>query len=76
MEARRKVKETEVTLIRKGLSKYGRRAYKTSLAEGNNTTVLRGNSILTVTPDGEQVKIASVLQTRTKVTQRKFKLKK
>lgn len=76
MEVSRKERETEITLIRKGLSKYGRRAYKTSLAEGYNTTVLRGNSILTVTPDGEELKIASVLQTRTKVTQRKFKLRK
>ena len=42
-------KETdEEVLIQTALSKYGRRAYDTSIAEGHCVSVLRGNSILLV----------------------------
>ena len=58
-------KETdEEVLIQTALSKYGRRAYDTSIAEGHCVSVLRGNSILLVD------------SAKTKITQRKFSLKK
>lgn len=70
-------KETEEdTLIQTGLSKYGRRAYDTSIAEGRSVSVLRGNSILLIDPSGVKKKIATVKQAKTKITQRKFSLKK
>lgn len=65
----------EDALLKAGLSKYGKRAYNTSLKEGYQVAVLRGNSILTIDPDGEKVKIATIEQTQTRITQRVFNLK-
>ena len=46
-------KETdEEVLIQTALSKYGRRAYDTSIAEGHFFSVVRGNSILLVDSSG------------------------
>ena len=70
-------KETdEEVLIQTALSKYGRRAYDTSIAEGHCVSVLRGKSILLLDSSGIIKKIATVKQAKTKITQRKFSLKK
>ena len=65
----------EDTLLKEGLSKYGKRAYNKSLKDGHQVTVLNGNSIFTVDSDRNKVKIATIEKTRTKVTQRVFNLK-
>lgn len=69
-------KTDEDTLIQTGLSKYGRRAYDTSIAEGRSVSVLRGNSILLIDSNGDKKEIATVKKAKTKITQRKFSLKK
>lgn len=69
-------KTDEDTLIQTGLSKYGRRAYDTSIAEGRCVSVLRGNSILLIDSDDVKKEIATIKKAKTKITQRKFSLKK
>ena len=75
MTTTKKIISSEDALIKEGLSKYGRRAYDTSLENGLHVAVLRGNNILKINAKGEQIKIATIDQTRTKVIQRKFSLK-
>ena len=75
MTTTKKVILSEVACIEEGLSKYGRRAYDTSLENGVQVTVLRGNNILKIDANGGQEKIATIEKTRTKVTQRVFSLK-
>lgn len=75
MKTTKKVILSDYARIKEGLSRYGRRAYDTSLENGLLVAVLRGNNILKINAKGEQIKIATIEQTRTKVIQRKFSLK-
>lgn len=72
----KKERKNEAELIQDGLSKYGRRAYKSSLAAGHAPAVLCGNTIYTVNADGRKTKVASVKQARTKVSQYRFNIRK
>jgi len=75
MKGNVKVQRDEKDIILKGLRKYGRRAYDAALANGVSVTVLRGNNICRIEPNGEVAKVAKVSQTKYKVSQKIFRLK-
>lgn len=75
MRRKIEVKIDEKDIILKGLRKYGRNAYDSALANGVSVTVLRGNSICRVEPNGDVAFVESVEQTKFKVSQKIFKLK-
>lgn len=74
MKTKAKVQNDEKEIILKGLRKYGRRAYDTTLANGVPVTVLRGNKICRIEPNGEIAIVSKVAQTKFKITQKTFKL--
>lgn len=67
---------SETDLIKKGLSRSGRNAYKKILAEGNNAFVLSGNNICSVSPDGKKTVLDRLPQTSVRLKTRVFNLKK
>jgi len=75
MKTKAAVQKDEKDVILKGLRKYGRRAYDTTLANGVSVTVLRGNNICRIEPNGEIDIVTRVAQTKYKVSQKIFKLK-
>lgn len=74
MKIKTKVQKDEKDFILKGLRKYGRRAYDTTLANGVPVTVLRGNNICRIEPNGDIAIVARVEQTKFKVSQNVYKL--
>lgn len=52
-------KQDEKAVIINGLQRYGRRAYEKALAGGISVTVLRGNDICRVAPDGSRVVVVA-----------------
>ena len=60
--------------LRAGIKKYGRDAYKTTLSKGIAATVLEGNKICKISPDGKKTVLAQVRNSGVKVTRRSFKI--
>ena len=58
-----------------GLRKYGRKAYDETLANSVPVTVVRGNKICRIEPNGNTSILAIVSQTKFKVSQKTFRLK-
>ncbi|HEY3370676.1 MAG TPA: hypothetical protein VGK10_07505 [Prolixibacteraceae bacterium] len=75
MKTIEKVQKTEREVIVDGLRKYGRKAYDETLANGIPVTVLRGNKICRIEPNGNTTIVAKVSQTKFKVSQKTFRLK-
>lgn len=75
MKTKVEVSKNEKEVILDGLRKYGRKAYNETLANGVPVTVLRGNKICRIEPNGNTSIVASVSQTKFKVSQKTFKLK-
>lgn len=75
MKTKTAIQKDEKDVILKGLRKYGRRAYDTTLANGIPVTVLRGNNICRIEPNGDIDIVSRVTQTKYKVSQKTFKLK-
>lgn len=75
MKTKVAIQKNEEDLILKGLRKYGRKAYNETLANGVPVTVLRGNKICRIEPNGNTIVVAKVSQTKYKVPQKTFKLK-
>ena len=69
------VQKNEKDIILDGLRKYGRNAYNETLANGVPVTVLRGNKICRIEPNGSISIVGSVPRTKFKVSQKIFKLK-
>lgn len=69
-----KIKD-EKDIIIEGLRKYGRKAYNVALANGVPVTILRGNKICRIDPNGSILVLGSVKQSKFKVSQKTFKLK-
>lgn len=67
--------KNEQLLIQEGLKKNGKNAYKTTLEKGVSVTVLIGNNLCQVDPEGEVKVLSRLSKSRVKVTQRTFKLK-
>ena len=74
MKSKVEVQKNEKDVILDGLRKYGRKAYDETLANGVPVTVLRGNKICRIEPNGNTTILASVTQTKFKVSQKIFKL--
>ena len=74
MKSKMEVQKNEKDVILDGLRKYGRKAYDESLANGVPVTILRGNKICRIEPNGNTTIVASVTQTKFKVSQKTFKL--
>jgi hypothetical protein len=60
--------------IRTGIKKYGRDAYEVTLSNGIAATVLEGNKIYKISPDGKRSVLAKVSKSGVKVTRRSFKI--
>jgi hypothetical protein len=60
--------------IRTGIKKYGRNAYEVTLSNGIAATVLEGNKIYKISPDGKRSVLAKVGKSGVKVTRRSFKI--
>ena len=60
--------------IRTGIKKYGRDAYEVTLSNGIAATVLEGNKIYKISPDGKRSVLAKVGKSGVKVTRRSFKI--
>lgn len=65
----------EKSVIIEGLRRLGRRAYNTARDEGFSVTVLRGNNVCRIEPDGSTVIISKTGQAKCKVSQRKYSLR-
>jgi len=68
------VHRAEQDIIIEGLRKYGSSAYDTTLANGIPATVLRGNNICRIEPNGKVSIIAKIMKTTTKVSNKTFKI--
>ena len=75
MTIKRKPLGNEKEIIENGLRKNGRRAYDQTLANGISVTVLRGNKICKIEPNGNVSVISEVAQTKFKVTRQVYSLK-
>jgi hypothetical protein len=67
--------KSEQELIFEGLRKHGRSAYNATLSKGIAVTVLKGNKICKIDPDGKVSIIARIDKPVVKVTRRSFKVK-
>jgi hypothetical protein len=65
----------ERELIMNGLRKNGRKAYDQTLANGISVTVLRGNKICKVEPNGNISVVSEVVQSKFKVAKQVYSLK-
>jgi len=74
MKSKVDIQKNEKDVILDGLRKYGRKAYDETLANGVPVTVLRGNKICRIEPNGNTSIVANVPQTKFKVSQKIFKL--
>lgn len=74
MKSKVEIQKNEKDIILDGLRKYGRKAYDETLANGVPVTVLRGNKICRIEPNGNTTILASLTQTKFKVSQKTFKL--
>ena len=75
VKVKTKVRLSEKQQIETGLKRWGRKAYAHALSNNGSVGVLRGNSICKVQAGSVDV-VAKIPQTRYKITQRSFKLKK
>ena len=75
MKSKVKVHNDEKDVILKGLRKYGRNAYNNTLAKGISVTVLRGNNICRIEPNGDVDIVGRVSQSKFKVSQKTYRLK-
>jgi len=60
--------------LRTGIKKHGRDAFKNVLSKGITATVLEGNNICKVSPDGKNKIIAQVGDSGVRVSHRTFKI--
>lgn len=67
---------SETDIIKKGLLRSGRNAYKKILAGGNNAFVLYRNNICSVSPDGTKTVLERLPQTSVRLKTKVFNLKK
>jgi len=75
MPTRIKNNRNEQEIIVDGLRKHGRKAYETALHNGVTVTVLRGNNICRVDPQGGVSVVARMEKTKVKVQNKKIKLR-
>ena len=75
MKAKVKTPKTEQNIIIEGLRKYGRNAYNATLANGIPVTVLRGQNICRIEPNGNVSVIAKMEKITNKVLRKTFRLK-
>lgn len=75
MKAKLKIHKTEQNIIIEGLRKYGRNAYDATLANGIPVTVLRGQNICRIEPNGNVSVIAKMVKATTKFSHKTFRLK-
>jgi hypothetical protein len=61
--------------IKKGLTLYGRRAYDASVSKGE-AVILKGNTIYSVTSEGEKILHADLPQTEVAVKKYSYSLRK
>jgi hypothetical protein len=75
MKAKVKIHKTEQNIIIEGLRKYGRNAYNDTLANGIPVTVLRGQNICRIEPNGNVSVVAKMKKNTIKVSHKTFRLK-
>ncbi len=75
MTIKRKPLGNEKEIIENSLRRNGRRAYDQTLAKGISVTVLRGNKICKIEPNGNISVIAKVVHTKFKLTRQVYNLK-
>ena len=75
MNAKAKNHKNEKDIIIEGLRIYGDSAYETTLASGISATVLRGEKICRIEPNGDVSIVARLTKTKKKVSNKSFSLK-
>jgi hypothetical protein len=75
MKTKINVHKKEQDVIIEQLSKYGRKAYDTTLANGVSVTILKGNDVCRIDPNGDVSVVTRIKKAKVKVTESKFKLK-
>jgi len=75
MTVKQKPLGNEKEIIENSLRRNGRKAYDQTLAKGISVTVLRGNKICKIEPNGNISVISKVIQTKFKVARQVYNLK-
>ena len=75
MKAKINVNKAEQDIIIDGLRKYGSRAFKATLANGIPATILKGNNICRIEPNGKVSVVAKIERSMVKIAHKTFKLK-
>jgi len=65
----------EIMKIRRGIEKHGRKAFKVTLENGVTATILKGNQICRISPDGSVAVVKKISKSKFKVFKSVFILK-
>ena len=75
MKVKIKVKKSEKDIILEGIRKFGSNAYNATLANGVPATVLRGENICKIEPNGSVSIVGKMDKSKVKISQKTFRLK-